>query len=197
MTDNKTSPKTTDFGYQQVPATEKVAKVAAVFDSVAGRYDLMNDLMSGGMHRLWKCFAGCLTGVKAGDRVLDLAAGTGDLALKLLDQVGEDGLVYVTDINANMLQLARDRMTDKGKIKNIKYLQINAESLPFADNFFNCITIGFGLRNVTDKAQALAEMNRVLMPGGCALIIDQGCITVSKICIMVDVVHVWNKKRLT
>ncbi len=111
----------------------------------------MNDLMSGGMHRLWKCFAGCLTGLKVGDNALDLAAGTGDLSLKLLDQVGDDGLVYVTDINAKMLQLARDRMTDQGKIKNIKYLQINAESLPFADNFFNCITMGFGLRNVTDN----------------------------------------------
>ena len=169
---SKIAPKTTDFGYQQVPATEKATKVAAVFDSVADKYDLMNDLMSLGLHRLWKCFTCCLTGLKPGDSVLDLASGTGDLAFKLLDQVGEQGQVYVTDINSNMLQLARDRMTDRGKLKNINYLQINAESLPFPDNFFNCVTLGFGLRNFTDKAQALAEMQRVLIPGGYGLILE-------------------------
>jgi demethylmenaquinone methyltransferase/2-methoxy-6-polyprenyl-1,4-benzoquinol methylase len=165
-------PKNTDFGFQQVPWEDKARRVRAVFDSVATRYDLMNDLMSGGAHRLWKRFALSLTQLKTGQQALDLAAGTGDLARGLAHQVGERGLVVLSDINANMLQQGRDRLIDATLVSNVQYVQANAERLPFADARFDCVTMGFGLRNVTDKAAALASMHRVLKPGGQLLIVE-------------------------
>jgi len=147
-------PETTHFGYQTVAAHEKARKVAGVFDSVAGKYDLMNDLMSLGAHRLWKRFAVGVSGVHAGERVLDLAGGTGDLTRLLLPQVGPKGWVVLSDINASMLGEGRKRLIDEGATGNIAYAQIDAEQLPFADNTFDCITIGFGLRNVTHQDAA-------------------------------------------
>ncbi len=172
MNDDSNQRETTHFGYQQVPADEKVKKVAGVFDSVADKYDLMNDLLSFGVHRWWKRFAIGLTGVKAGDRVLDLAGGTGDLAARLAPLTGPQGLVVLADINASMLEEGRRRLTDEGLVGNIAYVQADAEQLPFADNAFDCLTIAFGLRNVTHKERALAAMQRVLKPGGCALILE-------------------------
>ncbi len=163
---------TVDFGYQQVPRADKAQRVRAVFDSVASRYDLMNDLMSGGAHRLWKKFALSLTGLKVGDRVLDLAGGTGDLAVGLAQQVGRSGLVMLTDINAAMLNAGRDRLIDAGLVSNVLYAQADAERLPFPDESFDCVTIGFGLRNVTDKARALMAMRRVLKVGGQLLVLE-------------------------
>ena len=159
-------PGSTDFGFQQVPWGDKARRVRAVFDSVAGRYDLMNDLMSAGAHRLWKQFALSLTGLRAGDQALDIAGGTGDLAAGLARQVGKSGLVVLADINASMLQHGRDRLIDRGLVGNLQYVQANAEQLPFADGSFDVVTIGFGLRNVTDKPAALAAMRRALKPGG-------------------------------
>jgi len=164
--------KTTHFGYQQVPAEEKASRVRAVFDSVADRYDLMNDLMSLGIHRLWKRTAVSLAGVRRGQRVLDLASGTGDLAERFAAIVGAEGEVVVTDINAAMLERGRSRLTDTGLAGNLRYAQIDAERLPFPDAYFDCITIGFGLRNVTHKQRALDEMYRVLKPGGRALVLE-------------------------
>lgn len=164
--------ETTHFGYQKVAAGEKARKVAGVFDSVAGQYDLMNDLMSLGAHRLWKRFAVSISGVRAGDWVLDLAGGTGDLSSRLLSRVGPKGRVVLSDINASMLNEGRRRLIDEGAVGNIVYAQIDAEQLPFADNTFDCVTIGFGLRNVTDKDRALASMYRVLKPGGRAVILE-------------------------
>lgn len=164
--------KTTHFGFQQVPLEDKARKVAAVFDSVASRYDIMNDFMSLGIHRFWKWFATQMSGVRQGQRVLDLASGTGDLAARLAAQVGPSGLVVASDINRNMLGVGRDRLTDKGITGNIKYVQANAEHLPFAENFFDCATIAFGLRNVTRKDQALAAIYKVLKPGGRVLILE-------------------------
>ena len=157
---------TTDFGYETIPATEKQDRVGAVFTSVAQKYDLMNDVMSLGMHHLWKRFTLELCGLRPGHKVLDLAGGTGDLALKEAQMVGESGQVILADINAAMLQQGRDRIIDRGFINRVEAVQCNAEMLPFADNHFDCITIAFGLRNVTDKARALASMQRVLKPGG-------------------------------
>jgi len=162
----------THFGFRKVPKEEKATLVKGVFDSVASRYDLMNDLMSGGIHRLWKRFAVELAGVRAGQRVLDLASGTGDLAARFAGLVGPDGLVMMTDINANMLRVGRDRMLDEGHAGNVAYAQVNAEQLPFPDNSFDCITIGFGLRNVTDKQKALDAMYAALKPGGRALVLE-------------------------
>ena len=164
--------ETVDFGYQQVPRADKAQRVRAVFDSVASRYDLMNDLMSGGAHRLWKKFALSLTGLKVGGRVLDVAGGTGDLAAGLAQQVGQSGLVVLTDINAAMLNAGRDRLIDAGLVGNLLYAQADAERLPFPDASFDCVTIGFGLRNVTDKARALAAMRRVLKTGGQLLVLE-------------------------
>ncbi|HNW79424.1 MAG TPA: bifunctional demethylmenaquinone methyltransferase/2-methoxy-6-polyprenyl-1,4-benzoquinol methylase UbiE [Candidatus Competibacteraceae bacterium] len=164
--------ETTHFGYQTVAASEKARKVAGVFDSVAGKYDLMNDLMSLGVHRLWKRFAVSVSGVRAGERVLDLAGGTGDLSSRLLSRVGPKGLVVLSDINASMLGEGRKRLIDEGAIGNIAYAQIDAEQLPFRNNSFDCITIGFGLRNVTRKEQALAAMYRALKPGGRVIILE-------------------------
>src|SRR5579862_8711629 len=163
---------TADFGFEQVPLKEKALRVRSVFDSVADRYDLMNDLMSGGAHRLWKRFALELTGVRPGARALDVAGGTGDLAAGLARQVGASGTVVVVDINGRMLQRGRDRLIEQGLLSQVQYVQANAEQLPFADASFDCVTIGFGLRNVTDKAAALASMRRVLKPGGQLLVLE-------------------------
>ena len=167
--DNK---KTTHFGYQEVPVEDKVQRVAGVFHSVADKYDLMNDLMSMGVHRLWKRFTIHSSGVKKGSKVLDIAGGTGDLTLKFSKLVGSTGQVILADINASMLNVGRDRLTDQGIVNNIDYVQANAESLPFPDNSFDCISIAFGLRNVTDKNAALRSMYRVLKPGGRLLILE-------------------------
>jgi len=158
-------PKSTDFGFRQVNWNEKARLVRGVFDSVANRYDLMNDLMSGGAHRLWKQFALSLTGLREGNRALDVAGGTGDLSAGMARQVGNSGLVFLSDINANMLAAGRDRLINDGLVGNVRYIQANAECLPFADGSFDCVTIGFGLRNVTDKPAALRSMHRVLKPG--------------------------------
>lgn len=165
-------PDTVDFGYQQVPRADKAQRVRAVFDSVATKYDLMNDLMSVGAHRLWKQFALSLTGLKVGGRALDVAGGTGDLAVGLAQQVGQSGLVVLTDINAAMLGAGRDRLIDAGLVGNVRCAQADAERLPFADESFDCVTIGFGLRNVTDKGRALASMRRVLKVGGQLLVLE-------------------------
>lgn len=163
---------TADFGYTQVPVAEKAAKVRAVFESVAGSYDLMNDLMSMGAHRVWKAFTLSQTGLRPGQRALDVAGGTGDIAAGMARQVGADGLVVLTDINAAMLTEGRDAMTDRGFVGNVRYSLADAECLPFPDASFDCVTIGFGLRNVTDKAAALRSMQRVLRPGGQLLILE-------------------------
>ena len=163
---------TTHFGYEQVEVSEKARRVRAVFDSVATRYDLMNDLMSFGIHRIWKRFAVELAGIRPGQRVLDLASGTGDLAARFAGLTGPQGVVVMSDINAAMLAQGRLRMADRGLVGNLSYAQINAEQLPFPDNSFDCITIGFGLRNVTDKHKALKAMYRALKPGGRVLILE-------------------------
>ena len=163
---------TIDFGYERVARGEKQGRVAAVFDSVANNYDLMNDLMSMGIHRAWKRFTLDLAAVRAGDRVLDLAGGTGDLAAGFARRVGDSGRVVLSDINGAMLAHGRDRLLDRGIVSNVDYCLANAEKLPFADNSFDCVTIGFGLRNVTDKPAALAEMQRVTAPGGRALVLE-------------------------
>jgi len=160
----------TQFGYEQVPPDEKTRRVRGVFDSVAQRYDLMNDLMSGGMHRLWKRFAVERAGVREGAVVLDLASGTGDLARLLARRVGTTGCVVHSDINHAMLAAGRDRLVNAGFL--LPTVQCNAEALPFADRAFDCVTIAFGLRNVTRKERALAEMRRVLRPGGVALVLE-------------------------
>jgi demethylmenaquinone methyltransferase / 2-methoxy-6-polyprenyl-1,4-benzoquinol methylase len=165
-------PPKVDFGYEQVPPEQKADRVRGVFDSVAGKYDLMNDLMSGGMHRLWKRFTLSQTGLKPGQRALDVAGGTGDLALGLARQVGASGLVVLSDINWEMLSRGRDRLLDAGVTGNVDFALANAEQLPFADASFDCVTIGFGLRNVTDKPAALASMRRVLRPGGQLLVLE-------------------------
>ena len=162
----------TDFGFQSVPRGQKAQRVRGVFDSVAGRYDLMNDLMSAGVHRLWKRFTLQLTHLRPGQRALDVAGGTGDLSAAMARQVGTDGLVILTDINAAMLARGRDRLIDEGLVGNVRCLQANAEQLPFADDSFHCVTIGFGLRNVTDKPAALRSMRRVLKPGGQLLVLE-------------------------
>lgn len=161
-----------DFGYTQVPKQDKVKRVAEVFHSVADKYDIMNDLMSFGIHRIWKKITIEYSSVRKGQKVLDLAGGTGDLTAKFSQIVGDDGLVVLADINESMLKVGRDKLRDKGLFKNIEYVQANAEELPFADNFFDCITISFGLRNVTDKQKALESMWRVLKPGGRLLILE-------------------------
>ena len=162
----------THFGYQQVNWDDKADKVAEIFHSVADNYDIMNDLMSLGIHRLWKRFALDVSGVHEGQFVLDLAGGTGDLTLKFSALVGKTGRVVLADINDSMLKIGRDRLIDKGKIHNISYAQANAEALPFKSNTFDCITIAFGLRNVTDKEAALRTMYRTLKPGGRLIILE-------------------------
>jgi demethylmenaquinone methyltransferase/2-methoxy-6-polyprenyl-1,4-benzoquinol methylase len=163
---------TTHFGYQQVPVAEKQQRVAEVFRSVAQRYDIMNDVMSMGSHRLIKRFTIELSALRKGHKVLDLAGGTGDLAMKFAPIVGEQGQVVLADINDAMLQVGRDRVIDKGLASIIDFAQVNAETLPFADNTFDCVCIAYGLRNVTDKDKALASMARVLKPGGRVVVLE-------------------------
>ncbi|MGN5147783.1 bifunctional demethylmenaquinone methyltransferase/2-methoxy-6-polyprenyl-1,4-benzoquinol methylase UbiE [Aeromonas veronii] len=163
---------TTHFGFKTVAATEKETLVAGVFHSVAAKYDLMNDLMSFGIHRLWKRFTIDCSGVRKGQKVLDLAGGTGDLTAKFSRIVGETGQVVLADINDSMLKVGRDKLRNQGVANNVSYVQANAEALPFPDNHFDVITIGFGLRNVTDKDKALASMFRVLKPGGRLLVLE-------------------------
>jgi len=167
-----TDERSTDFGFQRVPPEDKARRVRGVFDSVADNYDLMNDLMSAGAHRIWKRFTLALANLRPGQRALDVAGGTGDLAAGLARQVGERGLIVLTDINAAMLRRGRDRLIDAGCVGNVEYVQADAERLPFPDATFDCITIGFGLRNVTDKSAALACMRRALKPGGQLLVLE-------------------------
>ena len=170
MTNN--TDNTTHFGYKDVPAGEKQAMVADVFHSVAAKYDVMNDLMSFGVHRLWKRFTIDMSGVRPGNKVLDLAGGTGDLTKKFSKIVGTSGTVVLADINSSMLEVGRERLTNQGYVGNIEYVQANAQYLPFEDNTFDVITIAFGLRNVTDKDEALRSMFRVLKPGGRLLVLE-------------------------
>jgi len=169
--ENKTD-RTTHFGYREVPVQEKTGLVREVFESVAGNYDLMNDLMSLGIHRAWKQEFVANSGVRLGDRVLDLAGGTGDIAALLSKRVGANGQVILTDINEAMLDVGRRRLEDRGIVGNVQCALVNAERLPFDDGEFDAVTIAFGLRNVTDKDAALREMHRVLRPGGKALILE-------------------------
>jgi len=162
----------TDFGFERVSPADKTRRVRGVFDSVASRYDLMNDLMSAGAHRLWKRFTLALANLRPGQRALDVAGGTGDLTLGLARQVGPRGFVVLSDVNAAMLTLGRDRLLDAGFVRNVACVLADAERLPFADSSFDCITIGFGLRNVTDKAAALSSMRRALKPGGQLLVLE-------------------------
>lgn len=162
----------TNFGFQSVPWDEKEPKVREVFHSVADKYDLMNDLMSFGVHRLWKFFTVEMSHIHCGDVVLDLAGGSGDLTKLICKKVGVNGKVFLTDINSSMLNVGRDKLIDSGYYNNIEVIQANAEKLPFKDNFFNCITIAFGLRNVTDKLKALQSMFSVLRPGGKVMILE-------------------------
>ncbi len=164
--------KTTHFGYKTVNVEEKAGKVADVFHSVASNYDLMNDLMSAGVHRLWKRMTIEMSGVRPGNKVLDIAGGTGDLAAKFSRIVGKDGYVVLADINDSMLKVGRDRLMDLGVVDNVKFSQSDAQHLPFPDNTFDIITIAFGLRNVTDKELALKSMLRVLKPGGRLLVLE-------------------------
>ena len=164
--------KQTHFGYESVNVDEKEGKVKEVFDSVAHNYDLMNDLMSLGIHRLWKRYTACASELRNGDKVLDVASGSGDLSRLFSQKVGNRGHVYVTDINEAMLNVGRDRLTNEGIISNVSYVLANAETLPFKSNYFNCLSIGFGLRNVTDKAKALASMYDKIAPGGKLMILE-------------------------
>ena len=164
------SEKTTDFGFQQVPEDEKEQRVGGVFDSVARRYDLMNDLMSAGLHRYWKRFTVEQSMVRPGERVLDVAGGTGDLARLFARRVGEAGEVVLTDINAAMLAIGRDRLLDEGML--VPAARCSGESLPFRSDWFDCVCVGFGLRNMTHKDAALAEMRRCLRPGGRLLVLE-------------------------
>lgn len=164
------SNKDTDFGFQTVPEDEKARKVAGVFSSVANRYDIMNDLMSAGLHRLWKRFAVEMSAVRKGGRVLDVAGGTGDLSSLFLSRVGESGEVWLTDINREMLKRGRDRLIDEGRVTPV--LQCDAERLPLPDGYFDCAIVGFGLRNMTHKDRALAEMLRVVRTGGRVLVLE-------------------------
>ncbi|KLN98209.1 bifunctional demethylmenaquinone methyltransferase/2-methoxy-6-polyprenyl-1,4-benzoquinol methylase UbiE [Moellerella wisconsensis] len=166
------SKETTDFGFRKVGKNEKEGLVANVFHSVASKYDLMNDVMSFGIHRIWKRFTIEASGVRRGQRVLDLAGGTGDLTAKFSRLVGEKGEVVLADINDSMLKMGREKLRDSGIVGNVNYVQANAEELPFPDNYFDCITISFGLRNVTDKNKALRSMFRVLKPGGRLLVLE-------------------------
>ncbi|MDH4108498.1 MAG: bifunctional demethylmenaquinone methyltransferase/2-methoxy-6-polyprenyl-1,4-benzoquinol methylase UbiE [Gammaproteobacteria bacterium] len=163
---------TTHFGFETVPVEEKARRVRGVFDSVANRYDIMNDLMSGGLHRLWKHFTVEQAGLRRGQAVLDLAGGTGDLSRAFSRAVGPSGHVVLADINAAMLREGRRRLVDAGVAGNVSIAQVDAENLPFADSSFDCITIAFGLRNVTDKDAALRSMYRVLSPGGKLLVLE-------------------------
>lgn len=162
---------TTHFGFKQVATDDKQSLVRTVFNSVASKYDLMNDVLSFGAHRLWKRYTVASSNVKVGDKVLDIAGGTGDLAIEFRKKVGDNGQVILSDINAAMLNEGRKNLTNKG-IFGVEFVQLNAQHLPFNNNTFDCVSIAFGLRNVTDKNQALKEMYRILKPGGCLLILE-------------------------
>ncbi|AIT64239.1 bifunctional demethylmenaquinone methyltransferase/2-methoxy-6-polyprenyl-1,4-benzoquinol methylase UbiE [Coxiella burnetii] len=164
--------KSTHFGYQTVPTDQKTDKVKHVFESVAAKYDLMNDLMSLGIHRWWKAFAITQCRLRTGQRILDLAGGTGDLAKRISPLVGDEGEVVIADINAAMLNVGRRRLLDQGIFRNIQFIQADAEKLPFPNNFFDRIVIGFGLRNVTNQLAALQSMHRVIKPGGFVVILE-------------------------
>ncbi len=167
-----TTDNTTHFGFTQVEEKEKVNLVRGVFDSVASQYDIMNDFMSFGIHRIWKRVAVQLSNVREGDHVLDLAGGTGDLTTLFSKRVGKKGKIVLADINSEMLRTGRDRLIDRGLTKNISFAQVNAECLPFEDNTFDCVCIAFGLRNVTNKDAALRSMMRVLKPGGRVIVLE-------------------------
>jgi len=169
MADNN---KTTHFGFEEVKAKDKADRVKGVFDSVADNYDLMNDIMSFGVHRLWKRFTIEMTGLTQGQKVLDLAGGTGDLVKMMSPLVGSAGKVVLSDINQKMLDRARVRLVDAAVVGNVEYAKADAEDLPFADNYFDCVTMAFGLRNVTDKAKALSSIFRVLKTGGKLLVLE-------------------------
>lgn len=164
--------ETTHFGFKTVAKDEKQQLVAQVFHNVADKYDLMNDLLSFGIHRVWKRFTIDCSGVRKGQKVLDLAGGTGDFSAKFSQIVGETGEVILADINSSMLEVGREKLRNLGIVNNISYVQANAEALPFADNSFDCVVISFGLRNVTDKEKALRSMYRVLKPGGRLLVLE-------------------------
>ena len=176
LSESTNSPKdaeqVTHFGFKNVRTEEKAGKVADVFHSVASKYDIMNDLMSMGVHRIWKRLTIESSGVRPGYKVLDIAGGTGDLTMQFSKRVGEQGQVILADINSSMLNVGRDRLIDQGYGGNIQFVQANAETLPFPDNYFNCVSIAFGLRNVTDKNKAIRSMLRVLKPGGRLLILE-------------------------
>jgi len=172
MSDQNNHSDTTHFGFSDVKKEEKAKKVAEVFHSVAAKYDVMNDLMSFGIHRIWKKITIEYVRPRPGQKMLDLAGGTGDLTSKISPKVGDEGLVVLSDINDSMLKVGRDRLIDKGIVGNVRYVQANAECLPFPDNYFDCITMAFGLRNVTDKDKALASMYRILKPGGKLLVLE-------------------------
>jgi demethylmenaquinone methyltransferase/2-methoxy-6-polyprenyl-1,4-benzoquinol methylase len=172
MPNSEPDKKTTHFGYKEVPIQEKSRHVADVFHAVANKYDVMNDFMSFGLHRLWKRFTIAESKIRPGQVILDIAGGTGDLAKEFANKVGKEGLVVLADINAKMLEQGRERLLNEGIVGNVVYVQADAECLPFPDNHFDCITIAFGLRNVTDKSAALNSMYRVLKPGGKLLILE-------------------------
>ena len=172
MSEQDQKSDTTHFGYRTVKTEEKATKVADVFHSVANKYDVMNDLMSFGIHRIWKKITLEYVRPRPGQKMLDLAGGTGDLTKMISPKVGESGMVVLSDINSSMLSVGRDRLIDEGLVGNIRYVQANAQSLPFPDNYFDCVTIAFGLRNVTHKDQALASIYRVLKPGGKLLVLE-------------------------
>ena len=172
MSESDGKADTTHFGFRDVPVGEKQKLVGEVFSSVAGKYDLMNDAMSLGIHRVWKRWFVATSQVRKGDRVLDLAGGTGDIAALLRERVGDAGEIVLGDINGEMLRVGRDRMTDRGNVRGFEYVQCNAQALPFPDASFDLVTIAFGLRNVTDKDAALREMLRVLKPGGQARVLE-------------------------
>ena len=172
MTDKKQSTDTTHFGYKTVAKEEKAAKVAEVFHSVAGKYDVMNDLMSFGIHRIWKRYTIERAAARAGHKILDIAGGTGDLTAKFSKIVGTTGQVILADINDSMIKVGRSKLVDSGVVGNVNFVQANAECLPFPDNYFDRITIAFGLRNVTEKEKALESMYRILKPGGKLLVLE-------------------------
>ena len=170
--ETRPSEQSTHFGFKTVERTQKASMVARVFDSVAAKYDVMNDFMSMGIHRLWKRYTIDCSGIKSGQKVLDLAGGTGDLAARFSRLVGPSGQVVLADINHSMLSVGRDKLRDKGVVGNVDYVQANAEALPFPDNHFDLVTMAFGLRNVTDKDKALASIFRILKPGGRLLVLE-------------------------
>jgi len=174
---NKQAEETTHFGYERVAWEEKEKRVAGVFHSVAAKYDIMNDVMSFGIHRLWKRFTISMSAARSGHQILDIAGGTGDLSAQFSNIVGPEGRIVLADINDSMLKVGRNKLTDRGICGNIEYVQANAEALPFSPNAFDCITIAFGLRNVTDKDKALRSMFNTLKPGGRLLVLEFSKVT--------------------